>query len=139
MEVLTRMNLRKQKSKPEAKKLEFSRRTRPEMAQIMPNEEVIYAASLKSLKKWQIPEGLGVHVHGIGDTCTKDHLVEFICVKEDRRRQKTNPKPHPGASVYVHNLISGYGSFFGHRSAKDIKVSQTKRPSRGTEGRRNST
>ena len=56
VDVLTRKNLRKQKTKPGVKKLERPRRARPEAVLIKPAEGVSYAAILKDLIKHVKPD-----------------------------------------------------------------------------------
>ena len=68
MEVPTRKDLRKKKSKPEAKKPEWPRCARPKAVLIKPVERVSYAAILKDIKKRVKPDELGVVVQGIRET-----------------------------------------------------------------------
>ena len=82
MEVPARKNLRKKNPKPEAKKPDWPRRGRPDEVQIKPVEGVSYAAIVKNLKKHVKPDELGVTVHGIRKTRSKDLLVELKCSKK---------------------------------------------------------
>ena len=70
-----------------------------------PTEGVSYAAILKDLKKHVKPDELGVTVHGIRETRSKDLLVELKCSKEGRRRLDTALKEVIGASGTVRYLI----------------------------------
>ena len=88
--VPARKSLRKKKPKPEAKKPDWKRRARPEAVLIKLTEGVSYAAILKDLKKHVKPDKLGVTVHGIRETRSKDLLVELKCSKEGRWRLDTN-------------------------------------------------
>ena len=105
MKILARKMLRKKKPKPEAKKPDWPRRTRPEAVLIKPTEGVSYAAILKDLKKHVEPDELGVTVHGIRETRSKDLLVELKCSKEGRGRLDTALKEVIGASGTVRHLI----------------------------------
>ena len=56
----------------------------PEVVLVKPAERVSYAAILKDLRKHFKPDILGVSVHGIRETCSKDLLVEIKCSKKGR-------------------------------------------------------
>ena len=60
------------KPKPEAKKSDWPRRTRPEAVLLKPAEGVCYAAISKNLKKHVKPDELGVTVLRIRETRSKD-------------------------------------------------------------------
>ena len=85
MKVPARKSLYKKKPKPEPKKPDWPRRARPEAVLIKPTEGESYAAILKDLKKHVKPDELGVTVHGIGETSSKDLLVELKCSKRRQR------------------------------------------------------
>ena len=105
VKVPARKNLWKKKPKPEAKEPEWSRRACPEAVLIKLTEGVSYAAILKDLKKHVKPDELGVTVHGIKQTRSKDLLVELKCSKEGRRRLDTTLKKVIGAKGIVRPLI----------------------------------
>ena len=65
---------------------------------IKPAEGVSYAAILKDLSKHIKPDILGVTVHGIRETCSKDLLVEIKCSKKGRGQLDTALKEVIGAS-----------------------------------------
>ena len=105
IEVPARKSLRKKNPKPGAKIPDWPRRARPEAVLIKPTERVSYAAILKDLKKYVKPDELGVTVHGIRKTRSKDRLVELKCSKEGRGRLDTALKEVIGASGTVRHLI----------------------------------
>ena len=151
MKVPARKSLRKKKPKPEPKKLDWPRRAHPEAVLIKPTEGVSYAAISKDLKKHVKSDELGVTVHGIRETRSKDLLVELKCSKEGRGRLDTALKEVIGASGTVRHLIprivveivdiepsieaedveNAVRGFFYHASELELKVSLTKRPYRG--------
>ena len=148
MEVSVRKNLWKKKPKPKAKKPDWLKRTRPEAVLIKPTEGVSYAAILKDLTKHVKPDELGVTVHGIRETRSKDLLVELKSSKEGRGRLDTALKEVIGASGTVRQLIprievkiadiepniqaedveDALNGFFDHALELELKVSLTKRP-----------
>ena len=65
-----------------------------------------YAAILNDLKKHVKPDELGVTVHGIRETRSKDLLVELKCSTEGRGRLDTALKEVNGARGTVGHLIS---------------------------------
>ena len=75
-------NSGRKKPNPEAKKPDLSRRACPEAGLIKLAEEVSYAAILKNLKKHVKPDELGVTVHGIRETCSKDLLGKWNVPKK---------------------------------------------------------
>ena len=89
--VPNRKDLRKKKKKE--KKLsrtpEKSRRVRPEAVLIKPVEGMSYASILRELKKRVNPDELGATVQEIGETCSKDLLVELKCSTKSRERLDT--------------------------------------------------
>ena len=117
----------------------------------MPTEAVSYAVILKDLKKHVKPDELGVTVHGIRETRSKDLLADLKCSKEDRGRLDTALKEVIGASGTVRQLIprivveianiepsieaedveNAVRGFFDHASELELRVSFTKRPYRG--------
>ena len=72
---------------------------------IKPTEGVSYAAISKDLKKHVKLDELGVTVHGIRETHSKDLLVELKCSKEGRERLDTALKEVIGGSGTVRRLI----------------------------------
>ena len=151
MKVPARKSLQMKKPKPESKKPEWPRRARPEAVLIKPTEGVSYAAILKYLKKHVKPDELGVTVHGIWETRSKDLLVELKFSKKGRGRLDTALREVIGASRTVRHLIprievkiadieasieaedveNAVRGFFDHASELELKVSLTKRPSPG--------
>ena len=128
--------------KPEMKRPEASPR----------EEEWMKVPARRSLrKKKPKPDELGVTVHGIRETRSKDLLVELKCSKEGRARLDTALKEVIGASGTVRHLIprieveiadiepsieaedveNAVRGFFDHASELELKVSLTKRPYRG--------
>ena len=105
MKVPARKILRKKKPKPEAQKPDWPRRARPEAVLIKPTEGVSYSAIFKDLKKHVKPDELGVTVHGISVTRSKDLLVKLKCSKEGRRRLDTALEEVIVASATVRRLI----------------------------------
>ena len=118
---------------------------------IKSTEGVSYAAILKDLTKHVKPDELGVTVHGIRETRSKDLLVELKCSKEGRGRLDTFLKEVIGASGTVRHLIprieveiadiepsieaddveNAVRGFFDHGLELELKVSLTKRPYQG--------
>ena len=152
MKVPTRKSRwKKMPKKPEAKKPNWPRRARAEAVLTKTTEGVSYAAILKDLKKHVKPDELGVTVHGIRETRSKDLLVELKCSKEGRGRLDTALKEVIGAGGTVRHLIPRIDveiadvepsieaedvenvvrGFFDHASELELKVSLTKRPYRG--------
>ena len=106
-----------------------------------------YAAILKDLKKHVKPDELGVTVHGIRETRSKDLLVELKCSKGGRGRLDTALKEVIDASGTARHLIprieveiadiepsieaedveDALRGFFDHASELELKVSLTKR------------
>ena len=151
MKVPARKSLRKKKPKPEAKKPDWPRRACLEAVLIKPTEGVSYTAILKDLKKKVKTDELGVTVHGIRETRSKDLLVELKCSKGGRGRLDTALKEVIGAigtarhliprieveiadtepSIEAEDVENAVRGFFDHASELKLKVSLTKRPYRG--------
>ena len=105
-----------------------------------------YAAILKDLKKHVKSDELGVTVHGIRETRSKDLLIEVKCSKEGRGWLDTALKEVIGAIETVRHLISrievkiadiepsieaedvenAVKGFYNHASELELKVSLTK-------------
>ena len=110
-----------------------------------------YAAISRDLRQHVKPDELGVTVHGIRETHSKDLLVELKCSKDGRGRLDTALKEVIGASETVCHLITkievkitdiersieaedvedALRGFFDHASELEITMSLTKRPYRG--------
>ena len=107
VEVPIREDLRNKKKKE--KELfttpEKSRRARPEAVLNKPAEGMSYASILRELKKRVIPDELGATVHGIGETRSKDLLVELKCSTKSREKIDTAFKEVVGARGTVRHVI----------------------------------
>ena len=104
MKVPARKSLHKKKPKPEAKKPDWPRRACLEAVLIKPPEGVSYTAIFKDLKKKVKTDELGVTVHEIRETRSKDLLMKLKCSKEGRRWLDTALKEVISANRIVRYL-----------------------------------